>query len=101
MCTAPSGIIAGATARPESMVSRRSRSAWVASTEPAPFSAVRRAARAAGSADRYTFPGPPRPPPGADVAALDDDPAVADDRALELEQPLAHLGDGGDGADVV
>ena len=35
----------------------------------------------------------------ADVAALDHDAALADDRALELEQPGPHGGDGADRAD--
>ena len=37
----------------------------------------------------------------ADVTPLDDDAALADDRALQLEQPAAYLRDGRDGADVV
>ena len=60
--TRPSGTTAGAAARPESIASRRSRSASVAATEPAPFSAVRRArgrpGRRSGRASRRR-PGPP------------------------------------------
>ena len=55
MCSASSAIVNGEAARPESSVSRRSRSCSVA-VRSAPFcSAARRVARAEGSAVRYTF----------------------------------------------
>ena len=65
-----------------------------------PVSAARRVARASGSAVRKTLTLGLRPDDGADVAALDDDPAVADDLPLQLQQPApdgghgAHRGDG-------
>ena len=96
--TAPSARTSGAVTRPESMRSRLSRDSWVAATSLPPSSAARRSARADGSADQEDLDLRVGRDDRADVAALDDDPALADDRALELEQPGSHGGDGADRA---
>ena len=96
MWTASSAIVSGAVARPESIRSRASSDSWVAGARR------RRRPRRRGARPGRRVGGEVdldvglRPHDGADVAALDDDPAVADDVALQLQQPGPDLGDGAD-----
>ena len=94
MWTAPSAIVSGATARPESIRSRLSSDSWVAVTSRrAGLGGPACGAGGRVGGEEHLQPGG-RPDDGPDVAALDDDPAGADDVALELDQPGADRRDG-------
>ena len=99
MWTAPSACTRGAVERPESIRSRLSSDSWVGGQVGAallggpPLGAGR---GVGGQEDLHLRVGRDD---GADVTTLDDDAAVADDVALELEQPGPHRGDGADRAD--
>ena len=94
MWTAPSAIVSGAVARPESIRSRASSDSWVPGTSMR--AGLGGAARGAGArvGGQVDLDLGLRPHDRPDVAALDDDPAVTDHRALDLEQPCPDLGHG-------
>ncbi len=99
MWTAPSAIVSGATARPESIRSRLSRDSWVAVTSVR--AGLGRPACGAGGrvgGEEDLQPGG-RPDDRTDVAALDHDPAGADDVPLQLDQPRADRRDRAHGRD--